>query len=141
MPRGRCQGLYGAALVWPRVGPGILATPLPDWAPISGCMVERTLRLLFTLLTHTIPYLMTLRVMISQLLFITTFFLPVAETRKSNVEELPEVPLLRRYFVLLRQHSSGVFSTCRVQARRSFGRRGAHILLFTILSIGISSSL
>ncbi|PMD23895.1 hypothetical protein NA56DRAFT_54477 [Hyaloscypha hepaticicola] len=27
MPRGRCQGPYGAALVWPRVGPGILATP------------------------------------------------------------------------------------------------------------------
>jgi hypothetical protein len=32
MPRGRCQGPYGAALVWPRGGargPGILATPLP----------------------------------------------------------------------------------------------------------------
>jgi hypothetical protein len=84
---------------------------------------------------------MTLRVMIFQLLFITTSLLPVAKTRKATVEELLEVPLLRRYFVLLRQHSSDLFSTCTVQARRSFGRRGAHILPFTTLSIGISSSL
>ena len=56
MPRGRCQGPYGAALVWPRLRPGILAIPPPDWAPISGRMVERTLRLSFTLPTHTIPY-------------------------------------------------------------------------------------
>lgn len=103
MPRGRCQGPYGAALVWPRVGPGILATP--DFTAFVHASHSY----------HTIQYLMTLRVMISQLLFITTFFLLVAETRKSNVEELPDVPLLRTYFVLLRQHSPCLFSTCTVQ--------------------------
>lgn len=134
MPRGRCQGPYGAALVGPRPR---------DSSDPATLLVERTLRLLFTLLHHTIsiPYLMTLRVMISQLLFITISLLPFAKESKPTVKELPDVPLLRRYSVLLRQHSPGLFSACTVQARRSFGGLGAHILPSTTPFVGVSSSL
>jgi hypothetical protein len=79
MPRGRCQGPYGAAaaLVWPRVG---RSRDSSDPATFLGTNLRPHGGADFTAFVHAShPYhslqcLMTLRVMISQLLFITIFF-------------------------------------------------------------------